>query len=133
LDEIAAVDPQPAEDETIAAEVRRLGDLDSLREAAQHVHAALSGASAFTGDGDGAGIADLASAARSRLDNVDDPALQEFAPRLDELAVLSADLAGDVSGYLADLPADGHMLDDLLQRQAALKALTRKYAADIDG
>lgn len=133
LEEIAAVDPQPAEDETIAAEVRRLGDLDSLREAAEYVHAVLSGPPAFAGDGDGAGIADLASGARSRLDGVDDPALRGFAPRLDELAVLSADLAGDVSGYLADLPTDGHMLDDLLQRQSALKTLTRKYAADIDG
>ncbi len=133
LDEIAAVDPQPGEDAAIAAEVRRLGELDSLREAAEYVHAALSGVSDFAGDGAGAGIADLASGARARLDNVDDPELGRLAPRLDELAVLSADLAGDVSGYLASLPADGAALEQLLQRQSELKALTRKYAADIDG
>ncbi|GAA4813077.1 DNA repair protein RecN [Tomitella cavernea] len=130
-EEIAAVDPQPGEDDAIAAEVRRLGELDSLREAAEYVQAALSGASSFAGEAEG--IADLASGARGRLGNVDDPALRAFVPRLDELAVLSSDLAGDVSGYLADLPSDGRALDDLLQRQAELKGLTRKYAADIDG
>src|SRR5699024_7780802 len=74
LDEIAAVDPQPAEDEAIAAEVRRLGELDSVREVAEYVHGALSGQAASL-DGDGTGISDLASAARSRVDQVDDPDL----------------------------------------------------------
>src|SRR5699024_1530272 len=81
----------------------------------------------------GAGVSDLAASARSRLDHVDDPAVRGFIARLDELAVLSSDLAGDVAGYLADLPADGGALEELLQRQAELKNLTRKYAADIDG
>ncbi|MDN5758804.1 MAG: DNA repair protein RecN [Tomitella sp.] len=133
VDEIAAVGPEPAEDVTIAAEVRRLGDLDSLRETAEYVHGVLSGASAFAGDGEGEGIADLAAGARSRLDHVDDPALREFIPRLEELAVLSSDVAGDVAGYLSDLPADGGALEELMQRQAELKSLTRKYAADVDG
>lgn len=133
LEEIAAVDPAQAEDESIAAEVRRLGELDTLREAAEYVHAALTGASAFSADAEGAGVSDLAAAARSRLDHVDDPALRGFIARLDELSVLSSDLAGDLAGYLADLPVDGGALEELLQRQAELKNLTRKYAVDIDG
>ena len=35
--------------------------------------------------------------------------------------------------YLAELPSDASTLDTKLARQAELRTLTRKYAADIDG
>ncbi|MDN2501619.1 DNA repair protein RecN, partial [Nocardia nova] len=54
LNEIDTVAPEPGEDERIVAEVLRLGDLDSLREAAGAAHAALAG----SGDGEGAGALD---------------------------------------------------------------------------
>lgn len=133
LDEIRAVNPVPGEDEEIAGEVRRLGDLDLLRETAEYAHDALAGESAYALAGDAAGISGLASMAQSKVESVDDPALREFIPRLEELVVLSRDLAGDLGGYLATLPTDSRALDDLLRRQSDLKPLTRKYAADIDG
>ena len=43
LDEIDAVAPQPGEDETLVADIRRLSELDALREAAQSARLALSG------------------------------------------------------------------------------------------
>ncbi len=113
------------------AEVRRLGDLDSLRDSAQGAQAALAG-----GDGDdvgGAAALDLLGESRARLEAAEDPALRELGPRLDEAIAVVTDVAGELSGYLSDLPSDPGVLETLLGRQAELKSLTRKYAADIDG
>ncbi|MDG3012881.1 DNA repair protein RecN [Rhodococcus sp. D2-41] len=134
LGEIDAVDPQPGEDETIAADVRRLSDLDSLRSAALEAHVALAGGSEYDSESaESTGALELVSAARARLDSADDGALREMVPRLDELLALAADISGDLGSYLAGLPTDTDALEGLLTRQAELKALTRKYAADVDG
>ncbi len=129
LDEIDAVDPQPGEDTRIVAEVRRLGDLDSLRDSAQGAQAALAGGD----DVGGAAALDLLGESRARLEAAEDPALRELGPRLDEAIAVVTDVAGELSGYLSDLPSDPGVLETLLGRQAELKSLTRKYAADIDG
>ena len=39
----------------------------------------------------------------------------------------------ELGGYLGELPSDASTLDTKLARQAELRTLTRKYAADIDG
>ncbi|NUS44912.1 MAG: DNA repair protein RecN, partial [Mycobacteriaceae bacterium] len=132
LAEIDGVAPEPAEDQTIVTEVRRLSDLDSLRESATGAHAALAGAAA-QGFGEGEGALDLLGSARARVEVSEDPALTALVPRLDEAIAVLTDVATDLSGYLTDLPADPGRLDTLLQRQAELKTLTRKYAPDIDG
>jgi len=128
LNEIDTVAPEPGEDERIVAEVLRLGDLDSLREAAGAAHAALAGA----GDGEGAGALDALGGARARLESSDDPALTALAPRLGEAIAVVVDVTTELSSYLSDLPSDPAALDSLLTRQAELKSLTRKYAPDID-
>ncbi|MBF6175862.1 DNA repair protein RecN [Nocardia blacklockiae] len=131
LDEIDAIAPEPGEDERIVAEVRRLSDLDSLRESATASHDALAG----PGDapGEGAGVLDLLGAARARLESAEDRALAELAPRLGEAISVVVDVTTELSTYLSDLPSDPGALDSLLNRQAELKTLTRKYAPDIDG
>ncbi|MEI6254354.1 MAG: DNA repair protein RecN, partial [Mycobacteriaceae bacterium] len=43
------------------------------------------------------------------------------------------DVTGELSQFLADLPADASALEVKLARQAQLRSLTRKYAADVDG
>lgn len=132
--EIDGVALVPGEDVTIVGEVRRLGDLDSLREAAVGAHNALAGASADTSaSADGDGALDLLGTARSRLDGTDDPALTVLRPRLDEAIAVVTDLTAELSDYLSGLPTDPNALDSLLSRQAELKTLTRKYAADVDG
>ncbi|MFF0528047.1 DNA repair protein RecN [Nocardia amikacinitolerans] len=131
LAEIDAIAPEPGEDVRIVGEVRRLSDLDSLREAAATAHDALAGPADAPEDGSGA--LELLGAARSRLESADDPALSALAPRLGEAIAVVVDLTTELSGYLSDLPSDPGALDSLLTRQAELKSLTRKYAPDIDG
>ncbi|MFC8529361.1 DNA repair protein RecN [Nocardia sp. NPDC057227] len=131
LTEIDAVQPEPGEDLRIVDEVRRLSDLDSLRDAAVVAHDALAGPTDAPDAGSGA--LDLLGTARARLDAADDPALTALAPRLADAIAVVVDLTTELSGYLSDLPSDPSALDSLLTRQAELKTLTRKYAADVDG
>jgi DNA repair protein RecN (Recombination protein N) len=131
LKEIDAIAPEPGEDARIVDEVRRLSDLDSLREAAATAHDALAGPAEAPEDGSGA--LEALGAARARIEAADDPALVALAPRLAEAIAVVVDVTTDLSGYLSDLPSDPGALDSLLTRQAELKTLTRKYAPDIDG
>ncbi|MBF6340803.1 DNA repair protein RecN [Nocardia abscessus] len=131
LNEIDAIAPEPGEDLRIVDEVRRLSDLDSLRDAAATAHGALAGP-ADTPE-DGAGALEALGAARARIEAADDPALVALAPRLADAIAVVVDVTTELSGYLSDLPSDPGALDSLLTRQAELKTLTRKYAPDIDG
>ena len=65
LGEIDAVDPQPGEDDALVDDIRRLSELDALREAAQTARSALSGALDDAADADAA-----SAAARSRAGEV---------------------------------------------------------------
>lgn len=132
LNEIDGVAPQPGEDESIVAEVKRLGDLDSLRSAAEGAHAALVGVDDMDGGGANAAL-ELMSEARARIDSTSDPEIEGLGPRLAEAIAVVTDVSGDLATYLAGLPADPGALDSLLSRQSELKTLTRKYAADVDG
>ncbi|MGQ4599489.1 DNA repair protein RecN [Nocardia sp. R6R-6] len=131
LNEIDGIAPEPGEDVRIVDEVRRLSDLDSLREAAAAAHDALAGPADAPEDGSGA--MELIGAARARVEAADDPALAALAPRLADAIAVVVDVTAELSGYLSDLPSDPRALDSLLNRQAELKTLTRKYAPDIDG
>lgn len=128
LSEIDAVAPEPGEDRAIVEQVRRLSDLDSLRETAELAHELL-GADAVDGR---LSALDALGQARDRLEGSGDDALRALGERLAEAVLLVGDVHADVGGYLADLPADPAALDTLLERQAALKSLTRKYAEDVD-
>ncbi|MFE7723973.1 DNA repair protein RecN [Nocardia rhizosphaerihabitans] len=131
LAEIDGIAPEPGEDARLVAEIRRLSDLDSLREAAVAAHEALSGPT--DAPADGGGVLDLLGGARARLDSADDPGLTGLAPRLGEAIAVVVDVTTELSGYLSELPSDPGALDSMLTRQAELKSLTRKYAPDIDG
>ncbi|MEV0336429.1 DNA repair protein RecN [Nocardia sp. NPDC050717] len=131
LAEIDGIAPEPGEDTRLVAEIRRLSDLDSLREAAAAAHEALSGPA--DAPADGGGVLDLLGGARARLDSADDPALSALSPRLGEAIAVVVDVTTELSGYLSELPSDPGALDSMLTRQAELKSLTRKYAPDIDG
>ncbi|WP_338891886.1 DNA repair protein RecN [Rhodococcus sovatensis] len=131
LQEIDAVAPQPGEDVAIVDDVRRLGDLDSLRESAEGAGAALVGAVDDTGEGLSALY--FLGEARTRLEGADDAILRDLLPRLNEALAVVTDVGADLTSYLADLPSDPSALETILNRQAELKSLTRKYAADVDG
>lgn len=131
LTEIGAVDPQPGEDRELTAQARRLAAADDLREAAAAARAALAGGDALE---DGAlGAVALVGEARHRLAGSGDPELAALDPVLGDVLAQLDDAAGELTAYLDRLDADPERLARVLTRQAELKALTRKYAADVDG
>ncbi|WP_232668842.1 DNA repair protein RecN [Pseudonocardia sp. TRM90224] len=131
LTEIDAVDPQPGEDVELVDLARRLSAADDLREAASAAHTALVGAE--DGDPDVPGVLALLGDARHRLAAAGDPELTTLDGRLAEALAVVGDVGTELTGYLERLDADPERLAGILTRQAELKALTRKYAADVDG
>lgn len=132
LAEVAAVEPVPGEDEALANDVTRLAHADALRAAATEAHEALVG---DPGAVEGVDATGLVGAARQRLAGVagHDTALDALAARLSEVSYLLADVAADLGSYAASVDADPERLAAAQERQAALAALTRKYADDLPG
>jgi DNA repair protein RecN (Recombination protein N) len=130
LAEVAAVAPVAGEEAALRAEIARLGQVDLLRRASESAHAALSAADASDAD-----ALTLVAAARRSLEEARgvDADLDTHTERLAELAYLLSDLAADLAGYATRIDADPQRLEAAQQRLAALSALTRKYAPDVDG
>jgi DNA repair protein RecN (Recombination protein N) len=128
LDEIAAVEPQPGEDATLAAEAEKLAHSDALRLAARTAHDALAGDPTDPAAGD-VDVTALLGAARRALahESAADPELAALEKRLDEVAYLVADVATELASYAERTDADPARLAEVEDRRAALKALTRKY------
>ena len=136
LHEIDTVDPAPGEDDALIADIRRLSELDALREAAASARTALSGAeddAAVDVMGQPVSAADGLAQAKTALESTDDATLRGLADQLSEALAVVGDAARELAAYLNELPADASTLDAKLARQAELRTLTRKYAADIDG
>ncbi len=136
LDEIDTVDPAPGEDDSLVGEIRRLSELDALREAASGARVALAGAAddaSADPTAQSASAADCLGRAKAALESTDDSTLGGLAAQLDEALTVVGDVSRELGGYLGELPSDASTLDAKLARQAALRTLTRKYAADIDG
>ncbi|MGZ4577194.1 MAG: DNA repair protein RecN [Mycobacterium sp.] len=132
LNEIDTVDPQPGEDDALVADIVRLSELDTLREAAVTAHTALSGAP-DDAEVSGHSAADSLGRARAALESTDDAKLRALAGQVGEALMVVADAAGELGSYLDELPVDASALEAKLSRQAELRTLTRKYAADVDG
>jgi DNA repair protein RecN (Recombination protein N) len=92
----------------------------------------LSGAPQETGDSDGSAT-DSIGRAKGALEGSDDNALTVLADQLSEALTLITDVASELVAYLGELPSDASALETKLARQAQLRTLTRKYAADVDG
>jgi DNA repair protein RecN (Recombination protein N) len=133
LDEITRVDPQPGEDDSLRDEAQRLEHAEGLRTAASAAHLALGGTAESGEDVSDAGS--QLSVARRVLESQApvDRALGELAERVTEAASLVADINAELGGYLASLDADPDRLQEIYERRAALRSLTRKYAEDVDG
>jgi DNA repair protein RecN (Recombination protein N) len=133
LDEISRVDPQPGEDEELRAEVQRLEHAEGLRTAAAVAMQVLAGA----GDGgdETPDATQLIGTARRTLEAQSsvDPKLGDLAARIEEAATLVGDVSAELSAYLGLLDADPARLEVIYERRAALRALTRKYADDVEG
>lgn len=131
LDEIAAVDPQLGEDEALATEAARLTSLDELQTLSQRVSELLSGSEDPSRDDPGAvGLVGQARKSIGALSDLD-PTASQLHARATDVGQLLNDLAADIASYRADLDADPARLDQVLQRQSDLAALTRKYGQNI--
>ena len=127
LEEIAAAEPQPDEDDDLRAEEQRLAHADGLVSATAQAHEALAGE-----DGSDA-TSLLASASRLlEAEREHDPRLAELADRVAELSYLLADLATDIAAYSTSVDSDPVRLAAVQERRAALAALTRKYGSSIN-
>ncbi|QEN14030.1 DNA repair protein RecN [Mycolicibacterium sp. ELW1] len=131
LTEIDGVDPTPGEDESLVADIRRLSELDALREAVAGARANLS-ADDLT-DGEPRSATDTLGRAAALLQSTDDPALGALARQLTDALTVAGDVARELGDFLGDLPDDASALESKLARQAELRNLTRKYAADVNG
>lgn len=133
LNEIAGVEPRPGEDTELAAEAERLGHAEALASAASVAHAALAGNPEDPAEGGDATT--LVGGAGRALEAVrsHDPALAALADRMGEIAILLADVAGELAGYADNLDSDPLRLAAVEERRASLTGLTRKYGQDIDG
>jgi DNA repair protein RecN (Recombination protein N) len=130
LNEIDSVAPEPGEDQALVDDIRRLSELDALREAAQSARAALSGSDDDPSD---ASAANSVAHAKSALDATDDATLRALAEQLTGALAVLIDVSTELGDYLTGLPSDASTLETKLARQGELRTLTRKYAADIDG
>ncbi|HOB49252.1 MAG TPA: DNA repair protein RecN, partial [Mycobacterium sp.] len=132
LTEIDGVDPAPGEDAALVDDIRRLSELESVREAAAGARAALAGTDETAG-AQGASAVEALGRAVGLLSAAGDTALEALGRQLGDALSVTGDVATELGGFLAGLPADASELDGKLARQAQLRGLTRKYAADIDG
>lgn len=121
---IEATAPTAGEDDELAVRAERLANAEELRLAASVAHRALS-------DEDGeADVSGLIGEARRVLERASDSALDEIAQALADVGYRVADIAGQLSVYLADLDESGpHELAAVEERRAALGVLIRAHGS----
>ncbi len=129
VEEIDKVAPKRGEDVELIAEVRRLENADALRSAAQSALDGLAGESLS----DSQNAVGLVEGARKLLEGAGDERLTALAAGLHAVSAVLVDSASDLTGFLDELDADPERVEALLSRQAILRSLTRRYAADVDG
>jgi DNA repair protein RecN (Recombination protein N) len=132
ITEIDRADLVPGEDAALVADIRRLSELDAVREAAAAARVALSGDDDAP-DSDDRCATDQLTRAAMVLAASEDTVLSGLARQLSDALTVVGDVNGELGQFLADLPADASTLEAKLARQAELRSLTRKYAADVDG
>lgn len=130
LEEIDAVDPQPAEDIDLKNQSMRLSNVEALRSNADLAHEALNNE-----DYDATSVISLVETAKNALELVaaEDADIKLLAERLNEIGILAAEVSTDLATYLTDLDTEGpERLAALEERRSDLNRLIRKYAPDID-
>lgn len=126
LAEIGEVQPQPGEDEALAAETGRLAHAESLARAAHVAREAIAG--------DGGAARDAVTAAVVALQDAagHDPTLDALADRARSIVLELDDVAAELSSYVASVESNPARLAAAQDRTAALTALKRKYGPSLD-
>ncbi|MFT4230934.1 MAG: DNA repair protein RecN [Microbacterium sp.] len=129
ISEIEDAAPRPGEDAELARRAERLANVEALRAAAASAHEALNA----DADRGGADVTGLLADARRTLERAGDPPLAGLAEQLADLSYRVADVATELSGYLADLDESGpRELEAVEERRALLGALARRHGGSVD-
>jgi len=128
LDEVAAVEPLPGEDEDLKAEEGVLAHAESLARAADESHRVL------VGDGELSAARTRIAEASAALQDVGghDPTLDALTERVLEIGILIDEAGADLGTYASSVELDPERLATLQERRAALAALQRKYGPTLD-
>jgi DNA repair protein RecN (Recombination protein N) len=124
LAEIEQAAPEPGEDAALAERAERLANSEELRAAAALAREALSS------EEGGTDVSTLLADARRALDRVADPALSGLGEQLADLGYRAADIAVELSGFLADLDETGPAeLAAVEERRSVLNGLVRAHGS----
>jgi DNA repair protein RecN (Recombination protein N) len=130
IDEIAAVDPVPGEDEALKAQASVLAHATDLLADVGSAHADLMGGD----DASGASVTDLLSRARRSLERARglDESLSATAEHLDRIAESVSVAAGELASYAREVDADPARQAEVEERRQAISALKRRYGPELD-
>lgn len=124
LAEIEQIQPEAGEDVALDERAERLANAEELRQAAALARTALSS------EDDTPDVSGLIAEARRALERAGDTQLTEIAEAVADLGYRAADLAGQLSTYLADLDESGpHELAAVEERRAAIGGLIRQHGS----
>ena len=132
LTEIETIAPQPGEDAELGDRAERLGNLEELRLAGEQARQLIS---AEDNPDDLPDVVALLENARRALDRVaaHDVALPPLVTAIANAGFVVADIAAELSSYLAGLDADGaRELEIVQERRAELSILARKYPGGLE-
>jgi len=126
LSELKAAELEQGEDDTLAAESKRLSAIDKL-------HAAALGAEQAVYSGDAAAVDTLGAAAREleRVCDVDE-ALAEPLRLVEEARALAEEAGGALRDYAETLDGDPQRLAQVEERLALLSRIKRKHGGSLD-
>jgi DNA repair protein RecN (Recombination protein N) len=125
---IAEVNPQPGEDEALAAEAVVLENAESVRRGV------AAAAETLAGDDERTVVASLDSARRALAEAArHDESLAPVEARLVEASYSLSDAASDLTRYLSALDADPARLETVQGRRSDLAALCRRVGRNLDG
>lgn len=130
--EIETVAPQRGEDAELGERAERLGNLEELRLAGEQARQLIS---AEDNPDDLPDVVALLETARRALDRVavHDVALPPLVAAIANVGFVVADIAAELSSYLAGLDADGaRELEIVQERRSELSILARKYPGGLE-
>lgn len=128
LNDIDQVAPLEGEDEDLKTTLRRLENLEGLRKAAYIAQTALIGGE--EAGYESASVASLLEYAQQETATAghEDEHLAQLTIRLNEISILTSDLATEFGSYLSTLDLDDlASLETIHERIAELNRITRKY------
>jgi DNA repair protein RecN (Recombination protein N) len=130
IEEIAAVQPVPGEDEALKAQATVLAHATDLLAEVGSAHAVLVGGD----DASDSSVTELLSRARRSLERARglDASLAPTADHLDRIVESVSVAAGELAAYAREVDADPTRQSQVEERRQAISALKRRYGPELD-